>query len=160
VFLLLVFPFSLFAQEQINLGDINKPGDEVISEKTGIVLAENLFGLYKVVFSGNAPGIALPVLSKEEIEDSGSSIGSFDSLVTLYSGKIYSPNMLEPFVFEDKTAEELVLMEIPIFPAILEQPFNLYMDLKVHIASKPINDKLSDDAGNYSAVLNVTLVRL
>ncbi|MFA5095474.1 MAG: hypothetical protein WC447_02335 [Candidatus Paceibacterota bacterium] len=154
-----IFSFSLLSQEQIKLANINKPGDVVISEKIGIVLAENLFGPHKVVFSGNSPGSPVPVLSREEKSNSGGK-NSFDKLVILFSGKIYSPNMAEPILFENKTAEQIVLLEIPVFPTILEQPFNLYLDLKIQTVSKPINNKLSDDAGEYLAVLNLTLTKL
>jgi len=159
MFCFLIFPLSLFSQEQINLTRINKPGDVVIAEKVGIVLAKNLLGLYKVVFSGNSPGSPVPVLSREETSNS-SGKNSFDKLAVLFSGRIYSPNMAEPILFENKTAEGLVLLEVPIFPTILEQPFDLYLDLKIRAASKPISDKLSDDAGEYSAVLNITLAKL
>jgi hypothetical protein len=159
MFLVFLFPLAAFSQEEIKLSDINKPGDTGIVEKQGIVLAENLLGPYKVVFSGNAPGSAIPVLSKEETSNSGGK-SSFDKLAVLFSGRVYSPNMAEPILFENKTPEELVLLEIPVFPTILEQPYTLYLDLKIQAVSKPIIDKLSDDAGKYSAVLNVSLIKI
>jgi hypothetical protein len=147
-----------FAQQEIKLTDIAKPGAMGIAEQKGIVLAENTFGPCTVVFSGNAPGSALPVLSKEEQGKWGGK-GSFDKLTVLFSGKIYSPNMAEPIVFENKTPEELTLLEIPVFPVILEQPYPLFMDLTVKALSKPVGPSLMDDAGSYRAVLNVTLIR-
>jgi hypothetical protein len=150
---------SGFAQQEIRLTDIAKPGGMGIAEQKGIVLAENMFGPCKVVFSGNAPGSALPVLSKEEQGKSGGK-GSFDKLAMTFSGKIYSPNMGEPIMFENKTPEELTLLEIPVFPVILEQPYPLFLDLTVKAMSKPIGPSLMDDAGVYRAVLNVTLVRM
>lgn len=153
---ILIFCVTGFSQQEIKLSDINKPGENGVVEQLGIVLAENLFGPHKVVFSGNAPGGAIPTLSKEEQGKSG----SFDKLEVLFSGKIYSPNMAEAILFENKTPEELVLMEISIFPTILEQPFTLFMDLSIKASSKPIGTVLSDDAGIYRAVLNVGLVKI
>ena len=63
-------------------------------------------------------------------------------------------------MFENKTPEELVLIEIPIFPTILEQPFTLFMDLSIKASSKTIGTVLSDDAGEYRAILNVNLIKL
>ena len=68
--------------------------------------------------------------------------------------------MAEPIIFENKTADELVLIEFPIFPIYPEQPYALFMDLTIKASSKPINMTLSDDAGIYQAVLNVTLFKI
>ncbi len=152
---ILIFCMLGFSQQEIKLSDINKPGEDGVVKQT-FVLAENLFGPHKVVFSGNAPGGAIPTLSKEEQGKSG----SFDKLEVLFSGKIYSSNMTEPIIFENKTPEELVLMEISIFPTILEQPFTLFMDLSIKASSKPIGAVLSDDAGTYSGVLIVRPIKL
>jgi hypothetical protein len=159
IVLVLRFYAASFAQQELKLTDIAKPGDMGIAEQKAIVLAENMFGPCKVVFSGNAPGSALPVLSKEEQGKWGAK-GSFDKLEIVFSGKIYSPNLGEPFLFENKTPEELGLLEIPIFPIILEQPYPLFMDLTIKAKSKPIGSALLDDAGIYRAILNVTLVKM
>jgi hypothetical protein len=66
ILLVFLFPSVVFSQQEIKLSDIEKPGETGIGEKQGIVLAENLLGSYRVVFSGNAPGDIVPVLSKEE----------------------------------------------------------------------------------------------
>lgn len=159
VYLVLVFCIAGFSQQEIKLSNINKPGENGIVEKQGIVLAENLFGPHKVVFSGNAPGSAIPVLSKEEQGKSGGK-GVFDKLAVLFSGRVYSPNMAEPILFENKTPEELVFLEIPIFPTILEQPYTVYLDLKIQATSKAVSEELSDDNGIYQAVLNVSLIKI
>jgi len=156
---ILIFCVLGFSQQEIKLSDINKPGETGIVEQQGIVLAENLLGPHKVVFSGNAPGSAVPALSKEKQGKSGGN-GVFDKLAVLFSGKIYSPNMTAPIMFENKTPEELVLLEIPIFPTILEQPFTVFMDLSIKASSKSIGTALSDDAGIYQAVLNVGLIKI
>lgn len=156
---ILIFCAMGFSQQEIKLSDINKPGENGFVEQRGIVLAENILGPHKVVFSGNAPGGAIPTLSKEEQGRSGGK-GVFDKLEVLFSGKIYSSNMAEPILFENKTPEELVLMEIPIFPTILEQPFMLFMDLSIKASSKPLGAVLSDDAGAYTGTLNVSLIKL
>jgi hypothetical protein len=160
VFCFSIFPIYLFPQEPIMLTAIKKPGDVTITERNGVVLAEKLLGVYKVVFSGNAPGNLAPILSRKKTGTSKEGGNSFDALTTRYSGRIYSPNIEGPIIFENKTAQELMLLEFPIFPKILEQPFDLFLDLKIQTASNPINDKLSDDAGTYSAILTVTLVKL
>jgi hypothetical protein len=154
-----IFCVAGFSQQEIKLSDINKPGENGIAEKQGILLGENLFGPHKLVFSGNSPGTVLPVLSKEEQGKMGGK-GTFDKLAVLFSGKIYSPNMTEPIMFENKMPEELVLLEIPIFPTILEQPYTLFMDLTIKASSKPIGMALVDDAGVYRAFLNVSLIRI
>ncbi|MGB8953393.1 MAG: hypothetical protein WCC06_12100 [Candidatus Aminicenantales bacterium] len=154
----LVFCIAGFSQQEIKLSDINKPGENGIVEQQGIVLAENLLGPHKVVFSGNSPGSVIPVLSKEEQGTSG--VKNFDKLAVLFSGKIYSPNMAEPILFENKTPEELVLLEIPVFPTILEQPYAVYLDLEIQARSKAVSEKLSDDNGIYQAVLNVSLIKI
>jgi len=152
-----VMNISGFSQQEIILPDINTPGGNVIAERKGIILAENIFGPRKVIFSGLAPGSAVPVLSKEE---QGRSNGkrAFDKLEMSFSGKIYSPNMLEPVIFENKKPEELVRLEFLIFPNILEQTYTLFMDLSIKANSSPIGTGLLDDAGIYRAVLNVSLI--
>jgi hypothetical protein len=159
VYWVLLFSIAGFSQQEIKLSDINKPGENGIAEKQGIMLAEYLFGPHKVVFSGYAPGSAVPVLSKEEQGKSGGQ-GSFDKLAVLFSGKLYSQNMAEPIIFENKTPEELVLLEIQILPIILEQPYTLFMDLSIRASSNSIGKILSDDAGSYQAVLNVILINI
>jgi hypothetical protein len=159
IFLSLFFSRAAFSQEEIKLSNIQKPGDTGIAAKPGIVLAENFLGPCKVTFSGNSPGHSVPALSKEEAGPSGGR-GSFDKLAVLYSGRVYSPNLAEPVLFENKTPEELALLEIPVFPTILEQPYTLLLDLTIRAASKPIPGALSDDAGVYAAYLNVILIKI
>lgn len=159
MFLAMAFSQAAFSQEEIKLSDIRRPGNTGLGEKPGLVLAENLIGPYKVVFSGNSPGNPVPVLSREETGIFGGK-SSFDKLAVLFSGKVYSPLMAEPILFIDKTPEELVRLEIMVFPSILEQPYALFLDLKVQAASKTAGNALSDDAGHYAAFLNVGLIKL
>ena len=159
IVLILFLPIISQAQD-IKLNDIPKPGEIGGAIRTGIVLGKDILGSYQVVFSGNATGIPVPVLSREEISASGSGKGSFDKLATRYSGKIYSPSMAEPFIFENKSPEELIQMEVLVFPTILEQPYTLFMDIKVQASSKFVKDNLSDDAGEYVATLTVNLTSL
>jgi hypothetical protein len=147
------------SQQEIKLSDINKPGETGIAERQGIILAENIFGPHKVVFSGNAPGSPLPVLSKE-VQGKLGGKGSFNKLAVLFSGKLFSPNMAEPIIFNNKTPEELILLEFLILPIILEQPYALFLDLSIKASSKPIGVAVSDDAGIYQAVLNVILINI
>jgi len=113
-----------------------------------------------LLFSGTAPGSSVPVLSREETNSSGGGIGSFDRLLTLFSGRIYSPGISEPFIFENKTPEELVQMEVTMFPDFLELPYTLFLDLTVQVSSHPKSADVSDDAGEYGAVITVTLTQL
>lgn len=154
--LILLFPFLLFSDE-IKLTNITVPGGSGNAIRIGMVLGENLIGPYKVTFSGIAPGSSVPILSREEINASGGSIGSFDELITLYSGRIYSPARGEPFVFENKTPKELVHMETTMFPDILELPYTLYIDLTIQASSHPKDADVSDDAGTYTATLTISL---
>jgi len=154
VFVILIFSVSGFSNQ------ITKPGGSGNIIRTGLVLGENLIGPRKVVFSGIGPGIIVPALSKEETNSSGNGIGSFDRLLTLFSGKIYSPGISEPFIFENKTPEELVKMEVTMFPDVLELPYTLFLDLTVQVSSHPKNADVSDDAGEYSTLITVTLIQL
>ncbi len=151
---ILIFSVSGFSEE------ITIPGGSKSIIRTGLVLGENLIGPRKVVFSGMGPGIVVPALSKEETNSSGNATGSFDRLLTLFSGKIYSPGISEPFIFENKTPEEFVQMETIMFPDYLEQPYTLFLNLTVQVASHPKNADVSDDAGEYGAAITVTLTQL
>ena len=155
ILLVFLFPSVVFSQQEIKLSDIEKPGETGIGEKQGIVLAENLLGSYRVVFSGNAPGDIVPVLSKEETGKN-----SFDKLLVLFSGKIYSPEISEPFIFENKSPEELVQMEATMIPNVLEQSYTLYLDLIVVASSHLKNAEVSDDVGEYKATISVTVSKL
>jgi len=156
---ILVFSVLGFGDE-IKLTDITMPGGSGNATRIGLVLGKNLIGPHKLLFSGTAPGSSVPVLSREETNSSGNGIGSFDRLITLFSGKIYSPGISEPFVFENKTPEELVQMEVTVFPDILEQPYTLYLDLTIQASSHPKNADVSDDAGEYRAEITVTLIKI
>lgn len=156
--LILLFPFLLFSDE-IKLTNITVPGGSGNAIRIGMVLGENLIGPYRVVFSGKAPGSSVPVLSREETNSSRSGCGSYDKLLTLFSGKLYSPGISEPFVFENKTPEELIHMEVTMSPYILEQPYTLYIDLTIQASSHPKDADVSDDAGTYAATLTVTFIK-
>ena len=160
VFGILLFSVAIFSDE-IRLSNIAVPGGSGDVTRTGIVLGEDLTGFYEVLFSGIAPESSVPVLSREETNSSESGIGSYDRLMTLYSGKIYSsPEIIEPFVFENKTPEEFIQMKVNVFPDFLEQPFTLYLDLTIQASSHPKEDEISNDAGEYGAMITVTLIKI
>ncbi|MBD3282128.1 MAG: hypothetical protein GF387_00775 [Candidatus Portnoybacteria bacterium] len=158
VFFLSIF-FALGFSDDVQLNNIQVPGGESNSKMVGILLGENIIGPCKVLFSGRAPGTNIPVLSREETVSSGGT-GSFDRLETLYSGKIYSEDLSEPLMFENKTPEELIQMEIPIFPKFLQKPYNLFLDLEIHAKSDSKESDISDDAGTYLANLTTTIIKL
>ena len=160
VFTVLIFSVTAHAQELVEINKINKPGQSGIGTTNNIVLSENVVGPCKVTFSGVAPGSSTPVLSREEKDVSGGGIGSYDKLATLFSGKIYSPGVKEPFEFKDITPFEFIQMVVDVHPHSLEHPYNLYLDLEVRIISHSVGDKLSDDAGEYEAVITVTISKL
>lgn len=159
VFGILLFSVAIFSDE-IRLSNIAVPSGSGSVTRVGIVLGENLMDPCKVLFSGTSPGSSVPVLSREETNSSGSGIGSYDRLMTLYSGRIYSPEITEPFVFENKTPEELVQMEVSVFPDILGQPFVLYLDLTIQASSHLKEDEISNDAGEHGAMITVTLIKI
>lgn len=157
-FLVLLAPIISFPQNII-LPNINVPGGISVGAVNGAILSENLIGPRKILFFGDQS-----VLQKEEAGKKslgfGFGVPSIDMLATRYSGKIFSPGIIEPFVFENKTPEELSVMEITVFPKILEQPYTLFIDLAVQTSSKPAQDNQSDDAGIYTAKINISLIKI
>lgn len=96
---------------------INKPGETTVVDFGETLVKENLLGSYTATFSG-VNGDNVPPLIREETNASGSGIGSYDELETLYSGRIYSRTPQgeeQTFVqFQDKTPEQLSRMEVEI----------------------------------------------
>ena len=133
------------------LPSIAIPGSTSIGGIKGAVLGENLFGPRKILFSGN-------LMNLERVETGSGKVAlGKDKLTTLYSGRIFSPGIMEPFIFTDKTPEELVLIQGLVFPLMLEQPYTLYIDLEVKTSTKPTSASLSDDAGIYNAQVNISI---
>lgn len=156
LFFILLGPLICLSQSII-LQNIKTPGETSRGAIKGAVLGENMIGPRKVLFLGEQM-----VLQKEEVGKNsfGLSASKVDKLPTFYSGKIFSPGIIEPFVFENKTPEELILLEIIFYPTILEQPYTLYIDLTVLTSTKPISAPESDDAGEYTARLSITLTEI
>lgn len=158
LFLVLLAPIVCFSQNII-LPNISVPGEISVSAINGAILSENLIGPRKILFTGDQTGLQKEEAGKKSV-GFGFSAPNIDRLATRYSGKIFSPGIIEPFVFENKTPEELSLMEMMVFPKILEQPYTLFIDLVVQTSSKPVQDNQSDDAGIYTAKINITLVKI
>lgn len=153
LFLWLISPVLTFSQQVFHMQKVNTPGTKSEGVIKGYVLGENLIYPMKVKFVGD----------KEEMSFKKKEAGrqSFDKTPTLYSGRIYSPGIIEPFVFENKTPEELVFMEIMVFPSILGAPYSLFIDMKVVTETKKVENKsLSDDAGTYVSKISVKLLNL
>jgi hypothetical protein len=154
-FLILFSSFLCFSQN-IQLNPINYPGQESVSVTNGIILEKNIVGPKRILFLGNQM-----CLERKEVKNgykSGESVG-VDKLTTFYSGRIFSPGIMEPFVFENKSAEELNSLEIVVFPKFLNKPYTLYLNLTIRASSKSILSKESDDAGIYHARILIDLVK-
>jgi hypothetical protein len=158
LFLVLLAPIIGFSQN-IVLPNINVPGGISVGAISGAILSENLIGPRKILFFGDQSVLRKEEFGKKSLEF-GFSTPNIDRLATRYSGKIFSPGIIEPFVFENKTPEELSLMEIVVFPRILEQPYTLFIDLAVQASSKPVQNNQSDDAGIYTAKINISLIKI
>jgi len=115
----LVLSFLLAISSMAFSQVIEKPGESTVVGTGESLLSENLFGSYVLTFSG-IDGGNVPYLTREETNASGSGIGSYDQLETLYSVKVYSLNKQgeeRVFIpFQDKTPEELSQMEVEINP--------------------------------------------
>lgn len=156
----LVLSFLLFvssASFSQTKGKIEKPGESAVIGLKRVVIGEDLIGPYKVRFSG-VGSQNLPYLVKKESKQGGSRSGpSYDKLKTVFSGKIQSPGINEPFKFKNKTPEELSQMEVDIYPKFIDRPYTLYLHLKARVTSHPIEDEESNDAGEYKARISVNL---
>ena len=154
-FLLLVIltiPLFCFSQGNIVINNINNPGEKTNGRVVGFVLGQAFLGPKKVRFITDQS-----LLKRNEINSSGSSSSKFDILDTEFSGKIYSPDIIGPFVFENKTLEEISNLDITVFPKIMEKPYTLYLDLTISASSKPIDSPISDDAGVYHGILTLSI---
>lgn len=156
MFLVFLVPIFCLAQDII-LPNISTPSGFSIGTMNGVMLGENLIGPRKILFSG----------SQFQREEMGIKISGFgvrapniDKLQTFFSGRIFSPGIIEPFVFENRTPEELNMLEITVFPKILEQPYSLFMDLIIRTSSKPISAEQSDDTGKYETKILITLIEI
>ncbi len=160
VFVLLI-PILCLSQEVV-LKNINIPGDKSLGVINGAILSENLIGPRKVIFEKNPNQMVLQKIEERKSFRFGLESSDMDKLSTLYSGKIFSPGITEPFIFENKTPEELSVLEVVVFPVILEQPYTLYIDLKVQVSSKTVsvNQIDSDDAGTYNAKITIYLTEI
>lgn len=156
IFLICLIPFTGFSQE-IVLKSVSAPGQSSIIVVDQLLQFENNVGPKKVTFPSNEM-----ILKRQESEKGlfGTKGLGIDELQTFYSGKIFSEDIQEPFIFENKTPEELRTLEIAIFPNFLERPYTLYLSLKIEIISDPISSNNSDDAGRYTARFSVSINKL
>ncbi len=156
IFLIFCMPFISFSQDVV-LQNIATPGGTSMSTINGAILGENLIGPRRVLFSGD-------YLQKEQSNKSSINFGiqvpNIDKLTTFYSGRIFSPGIIEPFVFENLTPEQLVNLEITVFPVHLEQLYSLYVDLVISVTSKTISSKQLDEAGHYKARISISLLKI
>lgn len=158
---LVLMPFICSSQD-IVLKNISIPGATSMGIINGVVLGENLTGPIKVIFEKDPDKMVFQKTEERKSFRFREGSTNLDKLTTLYSGKIFSPGILEPFIFENKTPEELSIMEVTVYPEHLEQPYTLFIDLKVQISSNPTtkNQTDSDDAGTYNAKINIILFKI
>jgi hypothetical protein len=160
--LFLVLIPLICSSQDIVLKNINIPGAISVGVINGAVLSENLIGPRKVIFEKDPNKMIFQKTEERKSFRFGEGSSVSDKLTTLYSGKIFSPGILEPFIFENKTPEELSTIEVTVYPTHLEQPYTLFIDLKVQTSSKPVikNQNDSDDAGTYNAKINISLIEI
>lgn len=152
-YLSLFTPIICYSQNNLVLPSIAVPGSTSIGVFNGVVLGQNLMGPRRITFTGNQMNLE----RKETGETSGSSTGAIDKLATLFTLRIFSPGITQPVLLENKTQEELNLIELRVFPVNMGMPYNLFLDLKVQVSTKPISASLSDDAGVYDARVNISI---
>ena len=156
LFLVLLTPLICYSQD-IVLPNINIPGGTSVGVINGAVLGENLIGPRKIIFiweQGDLQKIQIKNKSSRFTEETS----PVEKIPTLYSGRIYSPGIIEPFVFKDKTQEELSIIEVKVFPIRLEEPYTLFIDLIVQASTDPVTSKKSIDAGIYTAKISINLI--
>jgi hypothetical protein len=143
--------------QQLVLPPLTAPGS-VSRGKIPVIVTPQLMGRCKMIFSGFAPGIALPVLSREETDPSGRGLGKYDRLDTFFTGSIMFQST-ELYSFVDKLAEELVRVE-PVISSPPGFPIGpITLDLEIKAASSPTFSIHSQDAGIYTATLVITLIQ-
>lgn len=149
VLLFIFLPLFSISQNNINLVINNSPQEKIPLFK-GQLIQENLFGPKKLNFVGKFDFEKLPgKKSRKDIEPR--------KLNVLYSGRIFSPGIIEDILFENKSSEELKILELQIYPKILEQPYSLYWDLTISIPpAKPFSG-ISNDAGEYLSNFSIQL---
>ncbi len=153
---------TLCYSQDIILKNISIPGTISVGIINGAILAENLIGPRKVIFEKDPNNMILQKTEDKKSFRFGEGSSNMDKLTTFYSGRIFSPGILEPFIFENKTPEELSIIEVVVYPIHLEQPYTLFIDLKVQTSSKPVTKDQTDsnDAGIYSAKINISLIEI
>ena len=158
--LFLAFLIPLFCSAQnVILPNINVPGSSSVGGMSGAVLGENLIGPRQVIFLQDQMILQKNEIGKKSSGSNGTAL-NINKLPTLYSGRIFSPGITEPFVFINKTPEELALIKVVVFPLRLELPYTLYLDLEVKTSSKPVSANQSDDAGIYNAKITISLIKI
>lgn len=150
-------PFVCYSQELV-FSNIKTPISKSVSVISAAVLGGDIIGPRKILFFGNQLD-----LKKQEVgkgSSRSSKRGVIELLPTRYSGRIYSPGIIEPFIFTDKSPAEMLLMEVLVFPIHLEEPYTLFIDLEVKTSPKFMPENQSFDAGEYNAIININLTEI
>ena len=155
LYLALLTPIVCHSQNNLILPSIAVPGATSIGVFNSLILGQGLMGPRRITFSGNQMNLERKETGKTI---SGSSTGASDKLTTLFTLRIFSPGITQPVLLENKTQEELNLIEVRVFPVNMGMPYNLFLDLKVQASTKPISASQSDDAGNYLGQFIVNLI--
>jgi len=157
LFLVLLTPVICYSQD-IVLSNINIPGKTGVGVINGAVLGENLLGPRKIIFILEQ-GDLQKIQNEKKSSRSKVETSHIEKIPTLYSGRIFSPGIIEPFVFKDKTQEELSVIEAKVFPIRLEEPYTLFIELTVQAFSEPVKSNKSIDAGDYNAKISINLIK-
>jgi len=156
LFLVLLTPLICCSQD-IVLSNINIPGKTSVGVINGAVLGENLLGPKRIIFVWEQ-GDLQKIQTEKKSSKFTVETSHVEKIPTLYSGRIFSPGIIEPFVFKDKTQEELSILEVKVFPIRLEEPYTLFIDLIVQVSSEPVKSNKSIDAGDYTAKISIKLI--
>jgi|GEM_PF-2617683 hypothetical protein len=161
-FFLGLIPFFCFAQKNVILPKSNVLNDATANRNIkGGVLGKNLYGPKKVVFVDYQNDFKKNNSSTEEKNHFGvNKKKPSNTLAVVYSGRIYSPDINEDFIFENKTMSELSKMEIKVSPSVYGVPYTLYLDLETKIPTSLEANKFAIPAGEYSTQINIKLVDL
>jgi hypothetical protein len=145
-FLVLLAPLICYSQVSAS-GDVIVCEQGYVEQVKAMVLGEGLLGPKKILLQA----------SQMKLESSE------DVLSTNYTLRIFSEGIIEDLEFENIKAEDLMLLDLLVFPRFLEQPYTLFIDLELIVLPKtnPANKETGmDRAGDYHANVIVQIIEI